>query len=32
MTFTVEIADSQRLAKVLTIVGDVNGVRSARRR
>jgi GTP pyrophosphokinase len=32
MTFTVEIADSQRLAKVLTIVDDVSGVRSARRR
>ena len=32
MTFTVEIADSQRLAKVLSIVKEVNGVRSARRR
>jgi GTP pyrophosphokinase len=32
MTFTVEIADSQRLAKVLAIVDEVKGVRSARRR
>jgi GTP pyrophosphokinase len=32
MTFTVEIADSQRLGKVLGIVREVNGVRSARRR
>ncbi|MBK6006457.1 bifunctional (p)ppGpp synthetase/guanosine-3',5'-bis(diphosphate) 3'-pyrophosphohydrolase [Ramlibacter ginsenosidimutans] len=32
MTFTVEIADSQRLGKVLSIVRDVAGVRSARRR
>lgn len=32
MTFTVEIADSQRLAKVLSVVNEVNGVRSARRR
>lgn len=32
MTFTVEIADSQRLGKVLSIVKEVNGVRSARRR
>jgi GTP pyrophosphokinase len=32
MTFTVEIADSQKLAKVLMSVGDVRGVRSARRR
>ncbi|MEO7546990.1 MAG: bifunctional (p)ppGpp synthetase/guanosine-3',5'-bis(diphosphate) 3'-pyrophosphohydrolase [Ramlibacter sp.] len=32
MTFTVEIADSGRLAKVLAIVADVQGVRSARRR
>jgi GTP pyrophosphokinase len=32
MTFTVEIADSQRLAKVLGTVREVNGVRSARRR
>jgi GTP pyrophosphokinase len=32
MTFTVEIADSQRLGKVLHIVRDVSGVQSARRR
>jgi len=32
MTFTVEISDSQRLGKVLSIVKEVNGVRSARRR
>ncbi|MEP6792443.1 MAG: TGS domain-containing protein, partial [Ramlibacter sp.] len=32
MTFTVEIADSARLNKVLSIVADVQGVRSARRR
>ncbi len=32
MTFTVEVADSQRLAKVLGTVADVKGVRSARRR
>jgi hypothetical protein len=32
MTFTVEIADSQRLAKVLTLVREVQGVTSARRR
>ncbi len=32
MTFTVEVADSQRLGKVLGIVDDVKGVRSARRR
>jgi GTP pyrophosphokinase len=32
MTFTVEIADSQRLAKVLSIVSDVQGVRWAKRR
>jgi GTP pyrophosphokinase len=32
MTFTVEIADSQRLGKVLLLVADVPGVRSARRR
>jgi GTP pyrophosphokinase len=32
MTFTVEIADSQRLGKVLATVGDVKGVTSARRR
>jgi GTP pyrophosphokinase len=32
MTFTVEIADSQRLNKVLGAVREVSGVRSARRR
>lgn len=32
MTFTVEIADSQRLGKVLGTVHEVQGVRSARRR
>ena len=32
MTFTVEIADSQRLGKVLGLVREVGGVRSARRR
>jgi GTP pyrophosphokinase len=32
MTFTVEIGDSARLAKVLAVVADVQGVRSARRR
>lgn len=32
MTFTVEISDSGRLAKVLSTVGELNGVRSARRR
>lgn len=32
MTFTVEIADSQKLAKVLVAVRDVPGIRSARRR
>ena len=32
MTFTVEIADSARLARVLGVVGEVQGVRSARRR
>ena len=32
MTFTVEVADSGRLNKVLGIVGGVAGVRSARRR
>jgi GTP pyrophosphokinase len=32
MMFTVEIADSARLAKVLSVVADVPGVRSARRR
>ncbi|MDP3135965.1 MAG: ACT domain-containing protein, partial [Burkholderiaceae bacterium] len=32
MTFTVEVADSGRLARVLELVTDVPGVRSARRR
>ncbi len=32
MTFTVEVADSGRLNKVLGIVGEVNGVRWAKRR
>jgi len=32
MTFTVEISDAQRLQKVLGIVNEVKGVRSARRR
>ena len=32
MTFTVEVGDSSRLAKVLGSVSDVKGVRSARRR
>jgi GTP pyrophosphokinase len=32
MTFTVEVADSGRLAKVLGVVREVPGVRSARRR
>jgi len=32
MTFTVEVSDSSRLAKVLGSVRDVKGVRSARRR
>nr|WP_315201928.1 bifunctional (p)ppGpp synthetase/guanosine-3',5'-bis(diphosphate) 3'-pyrophosphohydrolase [uncultured Albidiferax sp.] len=32
MTFTVEVADAARLTKVLGIVSDVAGVRSARRR
>ena len=32
MTFTVEVADSGRLHKVLGIVSELNGVRSARRR
>ena len=32
MTFTVEVPDSSRLHKVLGLVGDLNGVRSARRR
>ena len=32
MTFTVEVSDSQRLEKVLTLVRVVSGVRGARRR
>ena len=32
MTFTVEVSESGRLAKVLGIVGELAGVRSARRR
>jgi GTP pyrophosphokinase len=32
MTFTVEVADSGRLHKVLGVVADLNGVRTARRR
>jgi len=32
MTFTVEVTDSGRLSKVLGIVGDLGGVRTARRR
>ncbi len=32
MTFTVEVAESGRLAKVLGIVNELSGVRSARRR
>ncbi len=32
MTFTVEVPDSSRLNKVLSLVGELNGVRSARRR
>jgi GTP pyrophosphokinase len=32
MTFTVEVADSARLSQVLASVGQVGGVRSARRR
>jgi GTP pyrophosphokinase len=32
MTFTVEVADSGRLNKVLGVVADLNGVRTARRR
>ena len=32
MTFTVEVPDSSRLHKVLGLVEDLNGVRSARRR
>jgi GTP pyrophosphokinase len=32
MTFTVEMADASRLAKVLSLVGEVAGVRRAKRR
>jgi GTP pyrophosphokinase len=32
MTFTVEVADASRLAKVLALVGEVPGVRRAKRR
>ena len=32
MTFTVEVADASRLAKVLALVGEVSGVRRAKRR
>ena len=32
MTFTVEVGDSRRLQKVLTLVRDVGGVRAAKRR
>jgi GTP pyrophosphokinase len=32
MTFTVEVADSGRLGRVLRGVGELEGVRSARRR
>jgi GTP pyrophosphokinase len=32
MTFTVEVGDSRRLQKVLTLVRDVSGVRAAKRR
>jgi GTP pyrophosphokinase len=32
MTFTVEVADSARLAHVLSLVGRIDGVRSARRK
>ena len=32
MTFTIEVADSRRLEKVLSSVRDVSGVKSARRR
>ncbi len=32
MTFTVEVADSTRLNKVLSLVREVGGVRSVRRR
>ena len=32
MTFTVEVSDTERLHKVLSLVRAVQGVRSARRR
>ena len=32
MTFTVEVADSARLARVLALVGRIDGVRNARRK
>ena len=32
MTFTVEVADSARLARVLSLVGRIDGVRNARRK
>jgi GTP pyrophosphokinase len=32
MTFTIEVADSGRLGKVLGTIGGLNGVRAARRR
>ena len=32
MTFTVEVADASRLHKVLGLVAELPGVRSARRR
>jgi GTP pyrophosphokinase len=32
MTFTVEVASSERLSQVLKLVAQVGGVRSARRR
>jgi len=31
MTFTVEVGDASKLNKVLTVVKDVSGVRTARR-
>jgi len=32
MTFTIEVADAGRLTKVLSVVAELKGVRSARRR
>jgi GTP pyrophosphokinase len=32
MTFTIEVSDAGRLMKVLSVVADLKGVRSARRR